>query len=77
MYIQRRSDGIQKNFTVGEFLHMQKLGKHPLSTESGATHTEMALRMQADKRYSESMDSIIGDSDIWCEWNTSMDITQR
>jgi len=41
------------------------------------THTEMALRMQADKRYSESMDSIIGDSDIWCEWNTSMDITQR
>ncbi|EPF31803.1 hypothetical protein HMPREF9194_02158 [Treponema maltophilum ATCC 51939] len=56
---------------------MQKLGKHPLSTESGATHTEMALRMQVDKRYSESMDSIIGGSDIWCEWNTSMDITQR
>ena len=38
------------------------------------THTEMALRMQANKRYSESMDSIIGGSDIWCEWNTSMDI---
>lgn len=43
---------------------MQKLGKHPLSTESGATHTEMALRMQADKRYSESMDSIIAGSAI-------------
>ena len=33
MYIQKKPDGIQKNFTVGEFLRTQKLGKHPLSTE--------------------------------------------
>lgn len=32
--------------------------------ENLPTHTEMALRIQADKRYSESMDSIIGGSAI-------------
>lgn len=77
MYIQKEVKSTHRNIQIREFLRTQKLGKHPLSTESGATHTEMALRMQADKRYSESMDSIIGGSDIWCEWNTSMDITQR
>lgn len=34
------------------------------TTRAVIGHTEMALRMQADKRYSESMDSIIGGSDI-------------
>ncbi|MGI5174631.1 hypothetical protein H0R92_13655 [Treponema sp. OMZ 840] len=64
MYVKRKLKNTYTNFTVGEFLPMQKLGKHPLSTESGATHTELALRMHADQRYSESMDSIIGGSAI-------------
>ena len=144
MYIQRRSDGIQKNFTVREFLRSKnsvstssrkgavrlqlesilkgdtvlakragkgsdaetvtKDGKRTVYLDNykdtmsreeklamGITlgheayrdglvgsgqqqfmetaravigHTEMALRMQADKRYSESMDSIIGGSAI-------------
>ena len=143
MYIQRRSDGIQKNFTVREFLRsnnsvstssrkgavrlqlesilkgdtvlargtgtgeaetVTKDGKRTVyldnyketmsreekllmgitlgheayrdglvgteqqqfmeTTRAVIGHTEMALRMQADKRYSESMDSIIGGSDI-------------
>ena len=34
------------------------------TTRAVIGHTEMALRMQADKRYSESMDSIIGGSAI-------------
>jgi len=34
------------------------------TTRAVIGHTEMALRMQADKRHSESMDSIIGGSDI-------------
>ena len=144
MYIQRRSDGIQKNFTVREFLRsnnsvstssrkgavrlqlesilkgdtvlakragkgsdaetVTKDGKRTVyldnyketmsreeklamgitlgheayrdglvgseqqqfmeTTRAVIGHTEMALRMQADKRYSESMDSIIGGSAV-------------
>ena len=43
MDIQRRSDGIQKNFTVGEFLRMQKLGKHELPQGSRASLLEMNI----------------------------------
>ncbi|MGI5173564.1 hypothetical protein H0R92_08190 [Treponema sp. OMZ 840] len=37
MYVKRKLKNTYTNFTVGEFLLVQKLGKHPLSTESGAT----------------------------------------
>ena len=37
MYIKRKLKNTHINFPVGEFLLVQKLGEHPLSTESGAT----------------------------------------
>ena len=37
MYVKRKCKNTYTNFTVCEFLRTQKLGKHPLSTESGAT----------------------------------------
>ena len=36
MYIQKEVKSIHTNFQIREFLRTQKLGKHPLSTESGA-----------------------------------------
>ena len=37
MYVKQELKNTHINFPVGEFLLMQKLGEHPLSTESGAT----------------------------------------
>ena len=37
MYIKKNLRNIYRNLTVSGLLHTQKPGKHPLSTESGAT----------------------------------------